>query len=113
MRKAFNDAVTNEEPRKEKEPTRPADPLSILSLATGIAALCLALVSVMPLVGMCAMPISAICVLTSLVSGIASLIRTAIKPELDGRYQALSGIGLSLVWGLAAAILAMFAARPH
>lgn len=105
--------MSAEEPRREKEPTRPADPLSIVSLAAGIAALLLALVSVMPLVGMCTMPISAICVLTSVISGIASLIRTALKPELDGRYQALAGLGLSLVWGVAAAILAMFAARAH
>lgn len=105
--------MTEEAPRPEKAPTRPADPLSIVSLAAGIAALCLALVSVMPLVGMCAMPISAICVLTSVICGIASLVRTAIKPELDGRHQALAGLGLSLVWGVAVAILAMFATRAH
>jgi hypothetical protein len=102
-----------DEPRPEKAPTRPADPLSILSLATGIAAVLLALVSVMPLVGMCALPISALCVLTSVISGVASLIRTAVKPELDGRYQALAGLGLCLLWGAAAAILAVFASRAH
>ena len=105
--------MTPEAPRPEKPPTRPADPFSILSLAAGIAALCLALVSVMPLLGMCAMPISAICVLTSVISGIASLVRTTLKPELDGRYQALAGLGLCLLWGVAAAILAMYATRAH
>jgi hypothetical protein len=96
-----------------KEPTKPADPLSILSLAAGIAAVILALFSVMPLFGFCTFPLSAVCVLTSVISGIASLVRTTIKPELEGRLQALAGLGLSLLWGLAAALLFTFVSRTN
>ncbi len=95
------------------EATRPADPSSIVSLAAGIAALVLAVFSVLPLVGMCTMPLSVLSVLTSLVTGIVSLVRTTVRPELEGRWQALAGLGLSLVWCGAAAVLLLFAMRPH
>lgn len=95
------------------ETARPADPLSILSLAAGIAALLLALVSVLPLVGMCTMPLSMLSVLTSVGSGIASLVRTTLKPELDGRLQALAGLGFSLLWVAAAGLLFVFMTRSH
>ena len=81
----------------KRPPTRPADPLSVLSLAGGIGALVFAAISVVPLFGLCTFPLSVLCVLTSVVSGIASLVRTTMKPELEGRLQALSGLGLSLV----------------
>ncbi len=96
-----------------KAPTKPADPLSILSLAAGIAALILAVFSVLPLFGFCTFPLSIVCVVTSVLSGLASLVRTAIKPELEGRLQALFGLGLSLVWCVAAWLLFVFASRPH
>ena len=70
-----------------------------------------AVVSVLPLVGVCTLPFSVICVLTSIISGIASLIRTTLKPGLDGRLQALAGLGLSLLWCLAAVLIAMFLSR--
>jgi hypothetical protein len=92
---------------------RPADPLSIVSLAAGIASLVLAVFSVLPMVAMCLLPISALCALTGLVTGVISAIRTTLKPELDGRQQALMGLALSLVWVGAATTLAMFAARSH
>lgn len=95
------------------EATRPADPLSIVSLAAGIASLVLAVFSVLPLVAMCFMPLSVICVVTSLITGIVSLVRTTVRPELEGRWQALAGLGLSLVWCGAAAVLLLFAMRPH
>lgn len=95
------------------EATRPADPLSIVSLAGGIAALVLAVFSVLPLVGMCTMPLSILSVLTSVITGIVSLVRTTMKPELEGRWQALAGLGLSVVWCGAAAVLLLFAMRPH
>lgn len=95
------------------EATRPADSLSILSLAGGIAALVLAVFSVLPLVGMCTMPLSVLSVLTSIVCGLVSLVRTTVKPELEGRLQAIAGLGLSLVWCGAVALLLLFAMRPH
>ena len=98
-------------PEPTREPTRPADPLSILSLASGIASLLFALISVMPLIGACTLPLSVLSVATSVVSGIASLVRTAIKPELEGRLQALAGLALSVVWCLAAAVIVTFLTR--
>jgi MFS-type transporter involved in bile tolerance (Atg22 family) len=95
------------------ESVRPTDPLSILSLAGGIAALLLAAFSVVPLFGLCTMPLSVISVLTSIVAGIASVVRTTLKPQLDGRLQAIAGLGLSLVWCLVAVLLFMFASRDH
>lgn len=94
-----------------KEPTRPADPLSILSLGAGIGALVLALFSVLPLAGMCLMPLSAISMLVALISGIASVIRTTLKPELDGRLQALTGIMLALIWCGVAVMFFVFVYR--
>lgn len=92
---------------------RPADPLSILSLATGLGALVFALFSVIPMAGMCLMPLSAICALLALVSGVASVIRTTLQPGLDGRAQAITGIGLSLTWGGCVALLAYFVSQAH
>jgi hypothetical protein len=100
-------------PEPTRQPTRPADPLSILCLATGISSLLFAVVSVLPLVGMCTLPFSVLSVLTSVISGIASLIRTSLKPELEGRLQALAGLGLSVVWCLAAVLIAMFLSRTN
>lgn len=92
-------------------PGRQADPLSILSLATGIASLVLSLFSVLPLAGMCLMPLAAICMLVALISGVASLVRTAINPELDGRPQAIAGIVMALTWCGVAVLLFTFVAR--
>lgn len=96
-----------------REPTRPADGLSILSLAAGIACLVFAAFSLVPLFGLCTMPLSVISVLTSLVSGVASLVRTSLKPELEGRLQALAGLGFSLIWCLVATLFFVFASRSH
>lgn len=98
-------------PEPHRGRTRPADPLSILSLAAGISSLLLAAGSVLPLVGMCTLPISVLCVLTSLISGVASLVRTAVNPELEGRLQALAGLGLSLLWLVVAGLILLFALR--
>lgn len=97
----------------EKGPTRPADIFSIVALAGGIGALVFAVASVLPLVGMCTFPLSVLCVLTSVVSSIVSLVRTTMKPELEGRMQALFGLGLSLLWGLAAWLLFAFMSRTN
>lgn len=96
-----------------REATRPADPLSILCLAAGIAALVLAAFSLIPMFGLCTMPLSILSVATSIVSGVASLVRTTLKPELEGRLQALSGLGFSLVWCLIAGLFFVFASRTH
>ena len=95
------------------EAERPADSLSIVSLAAAVAALVLAVFSVLPLVGMCTMPLSVLSVLTSLISGIVSLVRTTVRPELEGRWQAIAGLGLSVLWCGAVAVLLLFAMRPH
>lgn len=97
----------------DEKTTRPADPLSVLCLAGGIVALVCAAFSVVPLVAFCTLPLSVVSVLTSVVSGIASLIRTTLKPELEGRLQALAGLALSVVWGLIVGLFFMFAARAH
>lgn len=94
-------------------PTRPADPASILSLAAGIGALVLALFSVLPMVGICTLPLSVICVAVSVVSAVASLIRTAINPALEGRMQALAGLGLSLLWCAGAGLIFVYTTRAH
>ena len=96
-----------------REPTRPADPLSILSLAGGIAALVLAAFSLVPLFGLCTMPLSILSVVTSIISGVASLVRTTVKPELEGRLQALAGLGFSAIWCLVAGLFFVFASRTH
>ena len=98
---------------EEREPTRPADPFSIVSLAGGIGALIFALASVMPLVGMCTFPLSVLCVLTSVVTSLISLVRTTMKPELEGRMQALFGLGLSSLWCVAAGLLFAFMSRTN
>lgn len=90
---------------------RPADGLSILSLAAGIASLVLVLFSVMPLLGWCTMPLSALSAAVALISGIASVIRTSLNKTLEGRAQAITGLVLSLVWFAGAALLLTFAAR--
>ena len=102
-----------EQPRTDERKTREADPLSILCLAAGIGALVLAAFSLLPLAALCTLPLSIFCVLTSVVSGVVSLVRTTLKPELEGRMQALFGLGLSLLWCLSAGLILLFAARPH
>lgn len=104
MRQAVNEPSNN-------PPGRQADPLSILSLATGIASLVLALFSVLPLAGMCLMPLAAICMLVALISGVTSLVRTSINPQLEGRLQAIAGIVMALVWCGVAVLLFTFVAR--
>ncbi len=94
-----------------KEATRPADPLSVLSLAASIAALVLTLFSLMPMLAVCFMPLAVISVSVAVISAIASLIRTTLKPELEGRWQALSALALSGIWGLAAWILFSIVSR--
>jgi hypothetical protein len=90
---------------------RPADELSVVSLAAGIGALVLLLFSVLPFVGVCLAPLSALSALAAIITGVASLIRTRLKPELDGRYQALSGIALALVWGAMATVAFLIVRR--
>lgn len=87
---------------------RPADSLSILSLAAGIAALVLALFSIIPLVGMCLMPLSALSAVTALITGLISVVRTTVKPELDGRQQAIAGLTMALLWCVAAVTMAVY-----
>ena len=98
---------------EEKGPTRPADPFSIIALAGGIGSLVFAVASVLPLVGMCTFPLSILCVLTSVVTSIISLVNTTMKPELEGRMQALFGLGLSLLWFVAAGLLFAFMSRTN
>ena len=59
------------------------------------------------------MPFSVLSVLTSIITGIVSLVRTTVRPELEGRWQALAGLGLSLLWCGAAGVLLMFVLRAH
>ncbi len=94
-----------------KQPTRPADGLSILCLASAIAALVTMLFSLIPMLGMCLAPVSVLCVAVAAISGVASLIRTALQPQLEGRAQALAGLGLLLVWGAGAAVAYNILAR--
>lgn len=93
------------------EAERPADGLSIVALASGIGALLLVLFSVVPLAGWCFMPLSAVAALTSLVTSIASLVRTTLNPKLEGRMQALAALLFVLLWGAGAGLLAMFVSR--
>ncbi len=88
-----------------KEATRPADGLSILALASSIAALVLMLFSIMPLLALCLGPLSVLSAAVAVVSALASLVRTTLKPELDGRWQALAALTLMTVWGAGAWIL--------
>jgi hypothetical protein len=90
---------------------RPADELSVLALAAGIGALVLLLFSVLPFVGVCLGPLSALSAALALITGIVSLVRTTMKPELDGRYQALAGIALALVWGAMATVALLIVRR--
>lgn len=92
-------------------PGRQTDPLSILSLAAGIASLVLSLFSVMPLAGMCLMPLAAISMLVAAISGVTSLVRTTINPQLEGRLQAIAGIVMALLWCGVAVMLFTFVAR--
>lgn len=92
---------------------RPAEPLSIFSLAAGIACLVLGLFSLMPLMSMCTLPLSAIAAALAFITGVVSVIQTFRKPELDGRMQALMGIGLSLFWGVMIAIFIFAVTRNH
>jgi hypothetical protein len=89
------------------EAAQPADGLSVLSLAAGIGAVVLILFSVLPLIGWCLGPLSGVSALVALVTGIASLVRTTLRPQLEGRWQALAGIALALLWGAGAAVLAL------
>ena len=97
----------------EETVARPTDPLSILSLAGGIAALLLAAFSLVPLFGLCTMPLSVISVLTSLIAGVASVVRTTLNRQLEDRLQAFAGLALSAIWCLVAVLLFMFASRDH
>lgn len=90
---------------------RPADPLSIVALAAGIGALVLALLSVLPFMAMCFGPFSALAALVGLVTGVASVVRTSLNRQLDGRLQALTGLGLSLVCLMLAGGVALYATR--
>ena len=93
------------------EAARPADDLSVVSLAAGIACLVMLLFSILPLVGMCLGPLSALSALMAIITGVASLIRTARRPELEGRLQALSGIALALVWIAGVTVLLLIVAK--
>ena len=95
------------------EPTRPADPFSIFSLAAGVAAMVYTLFSLVPMVGFCTFPLSFLCALTSVITGVVSLLRTTANPALEGRYQALMGLGLSALWCGAALLLFVFVSRSH
>lgn len=92
-------------------PGRPTDPLSIVALAAGIGAIVLALTSVLPLLGMCLGPLSGVSALVALVTGLTSVARTTLDKGLDGRLQAIAGVFLALLWGVAAAILLSYVAR--
>ena len=92
-------------------PGQPTDPLSIVSLAAGIAALVLTLASVLPLMGMCFGPLSALAAMTALISGLVSVARTTINRELDGRLQAVAGLFLALLWGGLATLLYLYLSR--
>ncbi len=75
--------------------------------------MCFLIVSVLPFVGMCTMPLSVICVMFSFISGVASVIRTTLNPSLEGRQQALMGLLLCLLWGCGAALVFVFVSRAH
>jgi len=79
--------------------------MSIVALAAGIASLVLMLFSLMPMLGWCTAPISALSAALALITGIASLVRTTLNPKLEGRWQALAGLFFALIWGAGAAIL--------
>ena len=49
--------------------------------------------------------------LLAIITGVASLIRTARRPELEGRLQALSGIALALVWIAGVTVLLLIVAK--
>lgn len=99
------------EPTNTPHAGQPTDPLSILSLAAGIASLVLAVFSVLPLAGMCLMPIAALSMLVALVSGVASIVRTTLNPQLQGRAQAIAGVLMAITWCGVATLLFMFIAR--
>ena len=90
---------------------RPAEPLSIVALAAGIGALVLTLFSVMPLLGVCFLPLGALLALTALLTGVLSLVNIVRKPQLDGRAQALTGIALSVAWMISTAALWVWMTR--
>jgi ABC-type Na+ efflux pump permease subunit len=85
--------------------------MSIIALAAGIAALVLALASVLPLMGMCFGPVSGLFALVAFITGLASVVRTTLNREIEGRPQAFAGLFLSLVWATAATLLFLFASR--
>lgn len=99
------------EPTNAPDASRATDPLSILSLAAGIAALVLALFSVLPLVGMCMLPISGLSMVVALLAGVASVARTTVNRQLAGRPQALAGVFMAVAWCGVAALLLTFVAR--
>jgi VIT1/CCC1 family predicted Fe2+/Mn2+ transporter len=84
---------------EKKVVTSNTDPLSILALASAIAALVLTVFSLMPMLAFCFIPIGALCAATALISGLASVIRTTINPKLEGRPQALAALGMLLIYG--------------
>lgn len=85
--------------------------MSIVALAAGIGALVLALASVLPLMGMCFGPLSALSALVALLTGLASVVRTTVNRELEGRPQAFAGLFLALLWATAATLLFLYASR--
>lgn len=91
--------------------TKPADSLSILSLAAAVAGLVSLLFCIIPMFAFCLAPVSAISMAVAVVSALASLVRTTLKPELEGRGQALTALGIAAVWGLGAWVLYQFALR--
>lgn len=91
--------------------TSNTDPLSILALACAIAALGLTLFSLMPMLAFCFFPIGVLCAATALLSGVASVVRTTVNPKLDGRQQALSALGLLVIYGGAVWVLLRILAR--
>ena len=85
--------------------------MSIIALAAGIGAVVLALTSVLPLIGMCLGPLSALSALVALITGLASVVRTTVNRELEGRPQAFAGLFLALLWATAATLLFLYASR--
>lgn len=91
--------------------TKPADGLSIVSLAAAVAALVTLLFCIIPMFAFCLAPISLLSAAVAVLTGVPSLIRTAVRPELEGRGQVLAGFGLLAVWGAGAWVLYQFALR--
>lgn len=85
--------------------------MSIVALAAGIGAVVLALGSVLPLMGMCLAPLSVLSAFVALVTGLASVVRTTVNRELEGRPQAFAGLFLALLWASGATLLYLYVSR--